>query len=684
MKPHIVPLAGVAAALLAAGCAIAPAPSAGTNTKPAWLSVMQATVMDGRSNDLLTAGLGLDPLLGKAPAPAYADPLKPTAEELRRMAISSRGDPNSGYGSLFGPNIGVDGKPVADARIAGEEILAYADGGSGSQNVAMMLHIPASFNAKQPCILAVPTTGSARLYTDLLRVGGWGLRRHCAVVYTDKGQANGFHELTSNTVNLINGVTANAAQAGNKAHFRAPLSDAQRQAFVAEYPNRVAFKHAYSRQNPDANWGRDVVRSIQFAFYMLNERFGAAGADGKRLASINKTNTMVIVEGNSNGGGAALLGGEADTEGLIKGIVAAQPQVQPLASDKVVIERSGKRLTGGGKSLLDYFSFVILYQPCAALATPDAPFTSNLQFAQNRCASLKDKGLLVSGDLKTQAEEARKKIHDFGWEPGSDDQTAFHFMVAPTATANKYANSQGRFGLEDRICGMSMASTGADGRPRPVPAAELANIFVTGNGGVPSASIDLINDRDPSGPRKDGLSASPSTGRQDYNLDGSLCLRELVTGNSEQAQRVQKGIAELRATGQLRGIPTLILHGREDARVPANFSGRPYAGLNSLVDAKSNLRYIEITHINHFGWGAPWDATHVPLAYYEEQGLNLMWAHLKQGAPLPPHQVVRTTARGGERGKAPPMKPEYLPAITMTPKPADVITVSGGTVRIPD
>jgi hydroxybutyrate-dimer hydrolase len=640
--------------------------------------------MDGQSNDLLTAGMGMAPLIGQAAPPSYVNPLKPTATELRRMAIYSKGDPNSGYGALFGPNIGPDGKPVADARVAGEEILAYSDDSNGDQNVAMMLQIPAGFNAKDPCILAVPTTGSARLYTDMLRVGGWGLRRNCAVVYTDKGQANGFHELTSNTVNLIDGTTADAATAGKTAHFRAPVSEVQRQDFLAKYPNRVAFKHAYSRQNPDATWGRDVVRSIEFAFYALNERFGSVGQDGKRLSSINKNNTIVIVEGNSNGGGAALLGGEADTQGLIKGIVAAQPQVQPLSNDNVVIERSGRQLRGGGKSLLEYFTYVILYQPCAALATPDAPFTGTLAFAQNRCTSLKEKGLLNAADLKGQAQEAREKIHAFGWEPASDDQTAFHFIVAPTATANKYANSQGRFGLEDRICGMSMASVDAQGRPRPMPAAELANIFVSGNGGVPSASVDLVNDLDPTGPRKDGLSISPSTGRQDYNLDGSLCLRNLVTGKSVEGQKVQKGIAELRATGQLRGIPTLLLHGREDARVPANFSGRPYAGLNSLVDPKSNLRYIEITHVNHFGWGAPWDSTHIPLAYYEEQALNLMWNHLKNGSPLPPHQVVRTTARGGERGKAPPMKPEYLPPIVMAPKAADQIAISAGRVRIPD
>lgn len=69
---------------------------------------------------------------------------------------------------------------------------------------------------------------------------------------------------------------------------------------------------------------------------------------------------------------------------------------------------------------------------------------------------------------------------------------------------------------------------------------------------------------------------------------------------------------------------------------------------------------------------------------YEEQGLDMMRAHLKQGAALTPSQVVRTTARGGERGKAKAMRAEFLPAIAMQPRPADAISVAAGVVTIPD
>ena len=566
---------------------------------------------------------------------------------------------------------------MADARIAGEEILAYAsDAGVGHFSAAMLLQIPVSFDAAKPCILAVPTTGSARLYTDLLRVGGWGLRRHCAVVYTDKGQANGVHDLASNTVNLVSGERADARTAGAASHFTAPMSDAARAAFLATHPHRVAFKHAHSRQNSDSTWGRDVLRSIEFAFYALNQRHG-----GK----LTRANTTVIVEGNSNGGGAALLAGEADTLGWIDGIVAAQPQIQPEANDRVVVERGGKQWRGGGRSLVDYFSETILYQPCAAMATPRAPRTNEITFGANRCTSLKEKGLLSGATVEEQAQEARAKLHAMGFEPSSDDQTAHHFLVAPGATANKYANSQGRFGIEDQLCGYTTAPTDANGKPRAATAAELATIFVTAPGGAPAGAIDLINERDPRGPTRDVVSVSPSTNRQDYNLDGALCMRSLVTGNSAEALRVQKGIAEVRAKGTQGGKPVLLLHGREDARVPATFSGRPYVGLNSLKEgAAGKLRYIEITNVSHFGVSAPFAAKYVPLAYYEEQALDLMWNHLRSGAPLPPHQVVRTTSRGGEPGKTPALELANLPPIRMQPEERNVVGVAQGRVVVPD
>lgn len=292
--------------------------------------------------------------------------------------------------------------------------------------------------------------------------------------------------------------------------------------------------------------------------------------------------------------------------------------------------------------------------------------------------------MLTSTTLSGQASEALNKIHDLGWEVDSDDLIAFHFLVAPGATANKYANSQGRFGVEDRLCGQSIAAADSAGRPRAATAAELATIFSTAAGGAPAGSIDLINDNDPSGPRRESVSVSASTNRQDYNIDGMLCLRSLVTGSNAEAKRVQAGIAEVRATGNVRGKPTLIVHGRTDARVPATFSSRPYVALNSVAENNDKLRYIEVNNINHLGAGAPFDSHYVSLTYYEEQALGMMWNHLKSGADLPPHQYVRTVSRGGLPGSAPAATASNYPSISATPKAADQITVKSGTIVLPD
>ncbi|WP_407364509.1 D-(-)-3-hydroxybutyrate oligomer hydrolase (plasmid) [Pseudomonas luteola] len=646
--------------------------------RPQWLKIYSVRHTDGISDDLLTAGLGKAIWLGEAPG--YQDAAHPTVNELRRNALYAKQDPRQGWGRLYGPTL-IDGRMVADAeRVAGDEVLAYSDDQQGFATAAMLLHIPKNFSWQSPCILAVPASGSSRLYQDVPRVGGWGLHRGCAVVYTDKGQGNGWHDLATNRVQLIDGRVVSSFMAGQEAHFRAPLHAAERAKYLSHYPDRLAFKHAHSRLNPDATWGRDVLRSIEFAFWWINR---SRPERAKRLSYVN---TLVIVTGNSNGGGAALLAGEADHAGIIDGIVAAQPQVQPRASGLVNIERAGREWRGGGRSLIDYFSQAILYQPCAVLATPNAPFATEIAYAAQRCQSLSEQGLIKANKPVEQAREALAKLHALGWEPEADDQQAFSFRVAPTATLLKYITALGRFGVEDHLCNYSIAAHDASSfRPRATTDKELATLFVDAGGGPPVGSIDLINDADPRGPHWDTESVSARSGRKDYNLDGARCLRRLAAGHSYEAYRVRQGNNEFRATGNLHGIPTLVLHGRTDARVPPMFSSRPYLGLNSLVEGlKSRLSYIEIDNVGHFGASPPFDSHYLPLTYYEEQALDQMWAHLTQGRPLPPSQFVRTKSRGGVSGSAPDTTLANLAPMQLMPVAEDRISVRRGKVTIPD
>lgn len=663
---------------LALACALAAQPgfAAADEMLPPWLHEGAISHFDGRTDDLVTGGLGADAMFGSPPG--YIDATRPTSAELRRAALFFKASKGQGFGRIYGPNVNQEtGEIYQDGgKIAGDEILAFDDDGSGRQNVAMLLQIPADLSADRRCLVAIPVNGSSSLFRDVVDFGFWGLRHRCAVVYTDKGHGNGFHLLEPDTVNLLDGRQLSVSDAGGRAHFRADLDDAARRAFLAEWPHRVAFKAAHSKQNPEKDWGSDVLRAIQFAFVEL----------ARRDSGFTRANALVIGTGSSNGGGAILYAAEKDTAHLIDGVVAREPQVQLQSDDRVVVVRGSTERRGSGRTLLDYFSYGNLYQPCAVLAVPDIPLKDRVPFASNRCRSLHDKGLLVSDTLEAQARESLDRMHAYGWDSETDVGHAFGYFVAPDATATKYSNDHGRFDVRDRLCGYSYGAVDADGRPVPVPAAQAAQNFAIAPGGAPAGAIDVINDNDPTGPRRSWLSVSPSTGRQDFNLDGAMCIRDLVAGKSPAAQRVQSGIAEFLASGKLNGTPTIVVHGRSDDRVPVSFSSRPYVGLNDLMDGnRSQLRYIEVTNAEHFGTDLPgFDTRMVPLTLYHLRALDMMWAHLVAKTDLPRSQVVRTNPRGGEPGKAPDLQTSNVPPILLRPLARDLINVENGRVTIPE
>jgi hydroxybutyrate-dimer hydrolase len=661
---------------------------------------------DGASDDLLTAGLGKTGLqIGTA---TYADPNNPTAAELRRGAIYNNYraltdmTTNGGYGVLFGPNIDLGGgNTLGEGKIAGVECIAFANNGRKRRDVTMMVQIPSSFDPKNACIVAGPSSGSRGVYGAIGTTGEWGLKRGCAVAFTDKGTGSGVHDLQANTINLIDGRRATANQIGVRANFTAPITNAEREAFNAKFPNRFAVKHAHSERNPEKDWGDDVLDSIRFAFFVLNGQFATPrryGDDDRR--TFNKKNTIVIASSVSNGGGASLAAAERDDDGLIDGIVVSEPQVQPRRTDKLTIMRGSTVIKNHGKGLYDYITLANLYQPCAALAASNvgAPFGFfvNPAFAANRCASLHDAGLLAATTLAAQAVEAQATLNNNGWELESNILGPSHygFQVAPAVSVT-YANAHGRFSVLDNVCGFSMGATAATGFPVSIGAVALAQVFATGNGVPPNSGINLINNNNAvGGPLVDPASISRSTLRQDYNADGARCLRALFTGNDENADRVQDGIDEVKQRGKLHGKPAIIVHGRADNLVPVSHSSRPYYGLNQIVEGKgSNLRYYEVTNAQHFEAFLPlagYDNRFVPLHVYGIQALNMVYAHLKNGTPLAPSQVVRTVPRI-ERPATPGVPRTVdaivqanVPPISASPTAANAITFSGNTLHIPD
>ena len=684
------------AAVAVAACSSGDEDQPVLNAKPDYIkSAVVSTTYDGNSNDLLTAGLGKTGLQGAAPA--LVDATNPTAEELRKLAIYNNYralvdiTTNGGYGVLYGPNVDVNGVAgTGEGKIAGEEHIAYADDGTGKQNVTLMVQIPSTFSVANACIVTAASSGSRGVYGAIGTAGEWGLKRGCAVAYTDKGTGNGAHDLAANAVNIMRGQRTNATTAGKDSQFTADLSASDLAAFNAAFPNRWAWKHAHSQQNPEKDWGRDTLRAVEFAFYMLNEKFGER--NGTTVASkVFPSNTIVIASSVSNGGGAALLAAEQDSGGLIDGVAVAEPQIQVNLPTSVVIKRGSSTVSSAGKSLYDYFTIANLYEPCAALApaSANAPLLTsvNVATATNRCAALAAANLISGADTTAQAVSALNVMLANGWESESILFMPSHYLFAVLPVALTYANSYAKANVKDNLCGYSLGATPVNGVPPPVAPAVAATNFGTGNGVPPTAGVVIINNNSVGGPAADAASVSPSTGKVDYNYDGAKCLRDQLTAQTLVATTLSQSIAAVKGRADLRGKPAVIVHGRSDTLVIVNHSSRAYYALNKSIEANSRLAYYEITNAQHFDsfLAFPgYDTRLVPTHRYFIQAMDIMWNHLKSGTAIPPSQVVRTTPRGGTPGAAPAITAANVPAIAATPGAANAITFSSNTLSVPE
>jgi hydroxybutyrate-dimer hydrolase len=652
---------------------------------------------DGIADDLLTAGLGRTGLANPTP-PGFADSLSPTAAELRRRAIYTNYralvdmSPGGGYGTLYGPNVTADGTVTGgEGLIAGDEYLALAREDDQEDGTVLMVQVPDSFDPANACIVTAPSSGSRGIYGAIATAGEWGLKNGCAVAYTDKGTGIGAHDLQGDRVDLITGAFVDADDAGRLAQFDADLSAARLAAFNATMPNRYAFKHAHSGENPERNWGRDVLRSIEFAFYILNRRFGSEAEP----LPITPDGTIVIGSSVSNGGGASLHAAEQDRHGLIDGVAVSEPNVEPRYDSRFTIVQEGRDpVVRHSRPLLEYTTLVNVFQACASLDPALAGLAPlNLSGSAARCQALADLDLIEGATTAEQAVAAQAVINDFGILPEQNVvQPSHHFLYVPQSISVTYANSYGRFGVERSLCGYSFGATDAAGMPIPLADASAEVLFATANGIPPTGGVNLINDDAPGGPREDRLSTP------DQNLAGALCLRSLASGRDAvtgdlltgqpwvQSARVRTGIREVRVTGDLDGLPVVMIHGRSDAILPPNHTSRAYYGLALAQPGARHLRYYEITNAQHLdtlnalpGFGDRF----IPLHVYFFQALDLMYDHLRTGAPLPPSQVVHTVPRGPG---APPIGPANLPPIDATPASDDLIrfSLSAGRLFVPE
>jgi len=595
-------VAALAGGLVAGLAACAGCPGAKSSAEATVFTAQRSSEHRGQ-DDLLTAGLGLDGLRAMAP-PAFANPEQPTPAELRRRALWSnwRGiadlAPGGGYGELFGDL----------APVPGREFQAYARVPGASQPHRVLLQLPDAFDADKRCVVVAASSGSRGIYGAIAVAGAWGLPKGCAVAYTDKGAGTDYFDLD--------------AQSGARADGTRGTRDAGDLAFVADAPagaSGVAFKHAHSKDNPEADWGRHVKQAAEFALHALSEALPGA-------APFTFDNTRVIAVGISNGGGAVLRAAELDGDWL-DAVVAGEPNVFADAP--------------GARSLYDYTTEAALLMPCAQLhlqGLPQPPLAAQVAPSwAARCASLEAAGLVEGADAPAQAKSAFERMLAGGWSEGAIRagvlSTGFDLWRAVAAT---YASAYGRYGVGEHPCGFAFAAQNPDFTVRPAAAAERAAWWSDASGIPPGAGVGLVD---------------PGLAPPDFTFAGLQCLRTLQTDDGEDAKRVRAGIAATRAAPPRAGLPVVVVHGADDGLVPMAFSSVPYVA--AAKAAGRDVRFWQVANAQHFDGflGLPdYAARYVPLLPYVYSALDRVSAHLDGQGALPSDAMIATTPRGA--GKA--------------------------------
>jgi hydroxybutyrate-dimer hydrolase len=591
---------------------------------------------DGRDDDLLTAGLGVEGL--RAAAPAFAAPLAPTARELRRRAIwqNWRGlidvSAEGGFGRDYGPREG--------ERIAGVEYLAAVRNADGAGVTTAMLQIPRSFNVAKPCLIVVASSGSRGIYGALPTAAEWGLRHGCAVAHSDKGTGVGLWDVDRGVGVRIDGTLTR--DPGDPLLSFAPLPGHVRGLAA----HTLLIKHANSGMNPEADWGPYLLRAGQLAFVWLNREFAA-----QLRQPLAPRNTWVIAAGISNGGGAALRALEHDRDGFFDAGVVAEPNLAiERAAGEVVVQQGVQPGTSSqrfkARGVFDYATLHHLLQPCAVLADVDAaaPFAGALRIARPLneawCADLARAGEVSGADAEAQARDARAQLLAAGIHTDALRLGVLNLQFGLWASVSTtYAQAYSRSGAGAPPCGLSFVATDAAGLPRAYSDAEFARAFSDINGIAPSAGIGVVR-ADSAGQRSLLAAAMPQTAR---------CLRGLLSS----LPALQSGIAEIQMNAKPGRRPVLILHGRGDGLISVNHSSRAYVSTNwrqarGGPAQRDNLRYYEIRHGQHFDAFLPLPGlrgVYVPMQPLLNAAFDAVHARLAHGTPLPPSQAVDTALR---------------------------------------
>lgn len=548
-------------------------------------------------DDLLTGGLGLAGLQSLQP-PGFADAAHPAPLELRRRALWSnwRGiadlAPGGGYGTLYG----------SLAPVPGREFSALARLPGASQPHRVLVQLPDAFDARKRCVVVTASSDSRGVYGAIAVAGAWGLPRGCAVAYTDKGTGTDYFDLDAGQGIADDGTVAPVD--GGLAFAPTPASG-----------SGIAYKHAHSQGNPEADWGRHVKQAAEFALATLN-------AQRPQDGPFTFDNTRVIAVGISNAGGAVLRAAE-DEAPWLDAVVAGEPNV--LAEGH------------GARTLYDYTTEAALLMPCALpqLGIPAMPGL------EAKCSALAAHGVLSGATYQAQQQDALARLRAAGWTDAALRAGAISVgFDLWRAIAVGYASAYGRYPHDAHPCGYRYAALNADFSPRAATAAERAAWIADGSGIPPGAGVGIVDPQP----------------LADLGLTGLQCLRGLWTGDGDDARRVRAGIEATRAAPPRAGLPVVVIHGTDDGLVPQAFSSVPYVAMAKA--AGRDVRYWQVRNVQHFDafLGLPhMAAAYLPLLPYVYAALDRVDAHLDGKGALPDDAVIATVPRMGA-----PLAPAHL------------------------
>ncbi|MEY2908145.1 MAG: hypothetical protein RLZZ602_668 [Pseudomonadota bacterium] len=597
---------------------------------------------DGKTDDLLTAGLGLSGLAG--PVVDLDDALQPSYHSLRRRAIQQnyRGlidlRPQTGFGRTYGP--------IGDIRIAGKEILAALPDPSGRGYFSALLQIPSQFDKESACLVVVASSGSRGIFGALPTAAEWVLQQGCAVVHTDKGTGTGAYVLGNSLgIGFDGRVLRDTPQ--SPLAFRPDTGTENR-----EQSPLIAFKHAHSGINPEQYWGDHVLQAGKWALSVLNR-----DRSGEILSA---SNTLIVAVGISNGGGAVLRAIEQDKDNFFDGVVAAEPNIANNSRNSFMLKVGITRARMMKPiSLYEWSAWHALLQPCAVLAEDLSAIPLGVLLSYKApelrqwCQTLFRAGLLSEqnpsplnqADVASLAQAARRRLLDLGVEAGALKLGAinvqFDLWQAITAT---YSSALSGSLVDDHPCAIGFAATDATGVARMLEASELTLAFADSSGIAPTATMELVA-REPSG---------RYTKQQARTFDTTTCLHDLLPS-------LQPAIQRMMMRGYEGSRPVLILHGRKDGLVSVTHTSRAYAAGSPGV----GLRYYELRPVQHFDAFLPvLGMDFQPMQPAMNMALRHLFAYLQDGTPLPASQVTDGT---------------------LSASPGEATIIHGdGTITIPD